>query len=324
MAEIVDLLPSTVRAAVDDAFWEKSVQTELIETWTAREKKALMPEVDFKEDDFPAAARGVAIRLLWDLHTVLELPDESYFEAVALLDAFIVGIAGVLEVREVLTLCVALIRVVKKLDTGHTCMALAKCVPIGNQARKWFQERGHDIGEQVTARDLQHKELSILKAVKWNVNVPSISSWIQFICTRFGILTQGTLKAQIDLGWQQALIKLKVIVALQPVSLALLPRTLATGLVCIVFVSTGLVPMEAFRPEGMDSAEWTQLFVQSQIHVDKCKFPPGQASVVLQFFQVAAGLPLDQLQCAGRAVATIMSKIALRHQLGTVAGATGK
>lgn len=285
-------------------FEDENVATQLIAVWTDLEQQMLTQQMLTPQEEVPPAVRYVAVRLLAELSELLAAPYKTYkiyFEAVSLLDAMLVLSPGSLSISSLPSMCVALINLLQKMD--HRTEAISG---FWKMVSEKLRVSGFVMDEQHEGKVIRENELLILTALDWRLNVPNFFSWVTFLCARLNIVSQSTLKKEIKWIEMTTLRKLTTIVALHRPTLDLPSRVLAIGLLCLVVISAGLLPLEALRPEDLTPAQWTELFIQSQTAPapPTCNFLGHQG--VLLVLQIAASVGIGEMKTASRTVAATM------------------
>jgi len=193
--------------------------------------------------------------------------------------------------------CVALVKMLRKADAATLSMRGSNLAVHTKQLAQWLQRAGCP-AQEATEEDLSKQECVLLEALEWQINLPSIESWMSMFCTRFNVLTRGLFVPSLNWVWEQGIFYARMVVMQRATSKELPPRRQAIGLLSLSFASARLLELEALRPHKLCSTMWEQLFVQSQLQgsVPPCVLRPGHARRVLELLQVTMDTNLVDLQ----------------------------
>mmetsp|Transcript_34564 Transcript_34564/g.87800 ORF Transcript_34564/g.87800 Transcript_34564/m.87800 type:complete len:331 (-) Transcript_34564:356-1348(-) len=230
----------------------------------------------------------------------LQLTDSATFQGVALLDAWLAARAPETSdssfIREMPAACVAAVRVLhktgatKEADVAmwHDAAAAIRAEMPGLRI-DWFDLQPHDVRAQ---------EFGLLRSLRWQVNVPSVESWLSMFEGRFGVLMAGEFSRSV-IWMREDLRQLAFTMMLwRPASNVHAPRRLAGGLFSIGLLRATLLPAEALRPQHVCHDEWEELFLQSQMmnEVPACALQPEYVQLVLGCLVATTNLPIEEIQ----------------------------
>lgn len=293
---------------LEDQLDRQSVADELIFDWASRESSALAPLRRHSHARLPLQIRDVLLRFLSHFTQLMGLPQSSWFEAATLLDVYCLHKPGGLDVGVMPATCVALVRMLKKTDNSTLAMRGSNLAAHAVQLAQWVRKLGYEASEP-TEEQLNNQESELLEVLRWQVNLPSLESWLSTLCTRFNVLTRGLFAPSMKWVWEQSIFYARVVVMRQATgSGGLSPRDVACGLLGLTLVSARLLPLEALRPDKLDADAWEELFMQSQQQgaVPTCVLQPGHSDRVLELLQVSTGRSFAELQDATEGVAELL------------------
>jgi len=100
--------------------------------------------------------------------------------------------------------------------------------------------------------------------LRWQVNVPSIETWLSVFCTRLMLMSDTALFP--CLQWVQwfCTMHAEPFVLLRPACPTLTPRSAAQGLLCTGLLAAGLVPLDSMTPTELEVEAWDTIFQQLQ------------------------------------------------------------
>merc|ERR1711956_31776 len=164
-----------------------------------------------------------------------ELPQSKWFLMVAVLDVYCRRHRGVNTVFRLQSTCVALVKMLNKVDTAER----AKQLLLAEQ----FRHKG--MGALFTRDILNQQEASLLETLDWKITIPSTESWLSTYCARFNVLSRRLLVSALLWVWGETVSNANVLIRYSPSSAQFSPRKQANGLLGLGFVSAGLLPPNA-------------------------------------------------------------------------------
>lgn len=194
---------------------------------------------------------------------VLELPTDEWFTAATLFDRYCRGLPVDQCIRSLPCICCAVARLVKTVDDATCSLENYKWSQIAAQMAAWLEKLGHAKITVPSLKDIRNEELSVIKAMDWQLSPPTVYSWLLAFCTRLDVLTQREFTVSLQWAWSQGFPCATHLVA--AVSFAeTKPCTLTCGLLALLLISAGLLKLHDLRPESLGEEEWLNLFNQAQ------------------------------------------------------------
>ena len=177
----------------------------------------------------------------------------------------------------------------------------------------------------MTAEAIRIHEQAVLQSLSWQINLPSVHTWLSMLRDRFNILSCRICSQSIDFAFASSTSIAGTLVMHNVVSTSMSPQRMANGLFCLTMVVVNLIPLEALRPVGLCTAEgWTKLYIQnfapSGGAVSMCK-NSAHLGDMLRLIQAVAWSGLATLQGDSHAVAMAMRKFASSLQSRHAQGA---
>lgn len=311
---------SALREEVADSLRARGVASELIKGWALREQQALCPHSHDSLDASPLdpVMREAALQILHVLGEVAGLGLAGWYTAAVLFDAQYLRRKS--RVHEALpTVCAAVVSLVRKTDSSTwRCRADALADKASELARG-LHVYPHSADCEVKLQDLLQEERAILKTMGWRLDIPSVFSWMSALCERFNIVSCGLVASNLEFVFQQlALPGARTLVMRNAATPELAPRRVANGLFCLGLVTAQLMPLDALRPDELDSQSWEALFTRGPGAVPRCALPPGHARQIFEVLQVAAGCDADTLKADALAVALELQAALVESQCAEI------
>mmetsp|Transcript_143736 Transcript_143736/g.253886 ORF Transcript_143736/g.253886 Transcript_143736/m.253886 type:complete len:390 (+) Transcript_143736:63-1232(+) len=303
---------------------------EIIAVMEQREELSkLGPDQDL---GMPAGVRRVTAWLMAYLMTNLKLSDRAWFDAVTLMDDYSQRVGGggngvpAISFNEVPALCVAIVRLVKKIEDAEAPSQHDEYVykEFIQYLAKWLQTLGYDVeGWENVSTNVQ--EQHVLMTTK--LCLQTVESWLLVFCTRLNVVAQRAVMQKENVRWQDTINKLwqqgigfaRLVLLNRATNGELRPRRLAQGLLAIGLIISKLLPVQAMNFE-VGSAEWewfeAQTPPQSKEGEEQMIFMMHQHEFLLELMQVATGTDLDELIQDCWHILQVLSslKLAVSHQ----------
>mmetsp|Transcript_126644 Transcript_126644/g.352859 ORF Transcript_126644/g.352859 Transcript_126644/m.352859 type:complete len:379 (-) Transcript_126644:300-1436(-) len=288
-----------------DTLESNGVADELLQAWADKEVQAVTPRPSDGNHELPPLVRDMTLNFICYTVSLLNVnqtdpstPHKSWFEVAHMLDIFLMhGSKGQNILEDLPATCIALVKIQKKFDTATLNTRGLNLHLHAAQLAQWLTRAGYTTSSP-TQDELDQQEMAILEALRWQVNLPSIESWLSAFCMRFNVLTHGNFIPQLNWVWQQCMVYARVVVTHKAATLEKLPQRKANGLLGLTFVRARLVPLDALRPAKLSPTMWENLFESGQFQatVPVCVLAPGFAQRVLDLLQVVLGRSLAELQ----------------------------
>ena len=113
--------------------------------------------------------------------------------------------------------------------------------------------------QELSESRLCQKEMVILRAMDWQLDLPFTEQWINIYCSRLNILSVA-YKETVAWVEQKALFYSRLLVIRESASVDSLPRVLSLGLLCLGLVWGRLLPWEELCPD--EGSNWHSTFLQ--------------------------------------------------------------
>jgi hypothetical protein len=261
------------------------------------------------------------------------LPPRQWFEAATLLDAFYAGTScnGTV-VEHVPATCMAVLSILLKADSAssrHRLYGPHNLQAHASQLVQWLRSLGYK-PDEVTSEEIMNQEVVVLAGLRWQINLPSLESWVATFCTRFNVLTRGGFLPSLAWAWERMMLFARAAVMQKPASRTLLPRRVAAGLMCLGLARARLLQVEALLHPSMDAKaleafnwqdgcspsppqkqpqqqEGQQQHQQQEEGAPAMAVEPEQAERVLELLKVVTCLDLPALQEACSLVVEVMT-----------------
>jgi hypothetical protein len=307
---------------IQDALDRTGVATEQIPGRKAQAIKMLKPLGGDKHTFLPSIVRNGALKFMENLVRSMRLDMQRWFEAALLLDVTDCLSPGGLDLNLLPATTVAVVKLIWKTDNAVQSMQGHRLSQYASLMTSWLTQLGYSAIE-VTEELLVERESAILKALQWQVNMPSVETWMSMFCMRFNVLTRGVVQPSLDWVSKQSLFFARVLVFHQAAGQGLLPHQQAAGLLALALVSAKLMPLELLKPEKVPRAEWEELFMKSQVQrsVPDCVLPPANWTRMQKCLQVATDMKLEVLQEA--CYLTALSTVEALQKMSEVGQAIG-
>ena len=217
------------------------------------------------------------------------LGSDAWFNAVVLLNAYLQRKSST-DQQHTSALYTAIISTLTKLDSVIT-------------GEKLIVRKANDLVEAfglpfLTCNMLFKKERDLLMTLKWNMNPPSVYTWISAACIRFDLMTKCGIYKNITFA-QEVVIRYaeKLLVQCPDVG-TVPPRRLANGLVALGLVVATILEFEALCPAGVEISEFSLLFKDffDLKAMPACIVPPNHRDMLFQVFMFATGFQAHELR----------------------------
>lgn len=299
--------------ALQDELDRKGVPNELLVDMAASERSSFQAATNSKGQALPPQVRSLALRFMEHLACKQGLPQTSWLTAALLLDLYCLRVPGGICIETLPATCVAVVHVMKKNDTVFAGHVSQWCQLATRQFAQVVGVWGFAVVEAQDGTMVAKQERSLLQALGWQINVPSLDAWMSTFTGRFNVLTGGMFAVSMTLVYQTGIALGGRVVARLPTSPQLPPRTLAiaaTGLGCVY---AHLLPHETLQAAGHPPPEgWEHIFdaVANQSALPVCALNPAYSQRVLELLQVSMACRVAELQEAVRIVALALGDAA--------------
>merc|ERR1712096_237447 len=255
------------------------------------EAKSLLDVPKNKGTPLPANARFEAQRFMQYLGVIAGVEQPSgWFETTGLLDLYCRR-GGMEDVRRLASTCVSVVCLVRKNQCSTCRLDLDALAKEASRFALWLQRLGFLVDADISTDDIKADQMRVLKVMRWVTNRPSEFTWISALCKRFDIMTRGVMGSKTDFVCKSGSAAAQSLIAQQPASSSMTPRSVANGLFCLGLITTGLLPKDALLPAHVDVAIWDGLFPFSS-----CSLPSEHVKEMIAMVQVAANCSLDALR----------------------------
>jgi len=247
----------------------------------------------------PREARRAAVTLLCHLSQSVGSPTEGLAQAVALLDIYCCRALGAGDEALLPSACLAIWKVLSKANQAHAPMNSAMMKHAAAFLRGWLVTLGYS-GEQAAgelATGSTVREQTVLDVLRWQINPPTVESWMRAFCHRLDAATHHMLTQFFDWILDQGLVLARAI--LQSVTMfELPPYQFAVGLLCHGLVATKLLPLEMICPRDRAQHEdWKHVFLQGEWGmVPECSLPSRYQKSMFDLLALATDSVPESLQ----------------------------
>lgn len=230
--------------------------------------------------------RKRAITFTWRL-IAGSLHEESWSDSVVVLfDAYCCRATSPVQVEDVPALCVVLPMLLQKADNADIGarssvlwqrLVFSLCA---NQFKQSLREAGHEVSTSiVTEKTVSDQEVLFLKELSWQINLPTVESWMSSYCARMNTLTRRAMIQTLVSVWQQSLQIARAFLFRRAGCPDLPPQRVARGLLALGCAAARLLPPESL---GIDEDhDLETLFTQ----LPPAGSLPAQSKVRQQFFE---------------------------------------
>jgi hypothetical protein len=269
--------------------------------------------------------RHAVIEFVLHLSKTCQLADMQrsvFFDASTLIDVYIIQARNLCssqqqfetyQVSNLATICAAAVLLIAKREDYIDNKEL---IDIFAKKASAFSSHVCSDHVHVTREDIIKHEFEILRVVGWNINIPSVHTFLYVFCNRIDVLSRGILKESADWALNEAMLWAYVMIIYCPSSTTMSPSRMAKGLFCISIVAANLVPLAAMRPSNVSPAEWMELFMRGLFHETYDKYLTNCAMHTAQTLKVMTtitGHSLEDLQFMTHAVLDVASRLAVAH-----------
>jgi len=295
-----DLIQRLLCEDLEDRFELAHCSTELLLLQAAREESMLDPMTTGGSQVSPLVRR-LALRCMSQVTIAQQLPKTIWYQAVVVLDAWLAArtpsVSDSSFLQEMPAVCSVVLDVLCKTNADKTQNRHPGRVENGEIVHEVMQTLGYDL-PAASPHDLHVMEQSLLLDLQWQVNMPTVESWISMLGARFGVITQDLYAEPLAEIAEEVCNLAKKLVMWKPADWQRRPRRLAGGLLGIGLVGASLLRIEDLRPHYVYREEWEQLFRESQTMAvaQRCTLPPRFTQRILTSFVIAADLPLEEIQ----------------------------
>lgn len=282
---------------------------ELIHHYENIQKKAFPPTTFHP---LPVELRRATLRFMRFLADTIDLTPQAWFRAAVLLDAACLKKDGGLPIKDLPIAAAALVVLIKKEETADFnsyCFHLQEQIV---QLRNYFRTLGYETeDEDITEDCIFRMELALMDLLRWQVNVPSIESWLSVFCTRLMLMCDPAVLPCLRWVWRFCTMHAEPFVLLGPAWPTLTPRSAAQGLLCVGVLAAGLVPLDSMSPSEAEAEAWEtilhQFQPQQQQHMSGTHGPMSQK--VLDQLENATCSDLADLQIDVATMLTMMLEV---------------
>mmetsp|Transcript_98238 Transcript_98238/g.184738 ORF Transcript_98238/g.184738 Transcript_98238/m.184738 type:complete len:357 (+) Transcript_98238:47-1117(+) len=281
------------------ALEERGVSDDLMLEWEVREDRALgnnfKGNCQYLCHEEGQAIRQACLQCMLRLSEEIGLEMKGWIMAVTLLDVQVASGAGQGwgSDRHLPVACVAIVRLVKKVDDALFYTSEFDFSAYVSLFAELLEKSGmHIPSETISSYEemLQDEELRILQAANWQIQIPTVESWLSAFCARFSVLTRDIFMNSLVWIWQQGIALTGEILRQYTVTAEMPPRRVARGLISLLFVASNMLPLSMFQPPQITEQDWQELFVSSLpmvVSVPDCKLPEGRCRCITDILQAA-------------------------------------
>lgn len=319
----------TPEVTTEDKFEQHGVPTDYLENLAKIEEQVLKPSGKVAPIPSTSHVREQALQLMFYLSHIastsppepeqMMVPQTVVDDATVLFDAFNLRHPDGLPLAHLPAACIAIVRLLAKLENPHNAMALRCCWE--NRYVVSFAkslERDGVSMPPLTEELIGQVELQLLKALGFRINVPSVQTWLDLFIRRFNVLTNSGfgqfLTVVGSLIYQPRILLLRAVL-----SEDLPPSQVAAGLLCLGFVAMTLLPVQALQPKGVSDEDWKEAFLACRLTqnvLPTCQLQADHAESVFKDLLVALHFEAEELKNAAYRVSMALQHSFAQAQVG--------
>eukprot|EP00747_Dinoflagellata_sp_TGD_P075834 gnl/TRDRNA2_/TRDRNA2_158896_c0_seq2.p1 gnl/TRDRNA2_/TRDRNA2_158896_c0~~gnl/TRDRNA2_/TRDRNA2_158896_c0_seq2.p1 ORF type:complete len:350 (+),score=50.35 gnl/TRDRNA2_/TRDRNA2_158896_c0_seq2:76-1125(+) len=297
---------------VQDGFDRLGVCSETIEIQTLSEQRSLRLSQRPSAAPLNRLTRQIALSFMQLLLKRLELKSSDWFSAATLLDTYRPPVS------RLPTTCAALVNIVKKNKFAKRDEELKDMELLTSESAKmakYLHQCGFANGSSdVSKEDIYLEERRVLRDLSWEINLPTIESWVSSCCMRLKFLVDISFATPIERVKELSLQNGQTVVMHTALGCEFPPQKVAYGLFCLGLVGVQMLPLDVFRPEEVDPEDFEELLMcvsscRPQLHtsVPQCPLASENWQAVARMVSVATGASIPELQqCTDRIARIIM------------------
>lgn len=265
--------------------WERST--------VARSEKVCPAPIDTE-------TRSEVVGFTARLATILQMSPQELEHVIALLDILCYRVLGIDQISWLPGACVAACTIVRKVEHSRVRVDLRHL----DRARAQFAAvlgKRYELQEDIVANAYHLQESQILHWLGWQIDVPTVGTWLSAFCGRLDMATGGCLNP--SLVWiREKGGHLARFVLHQVTTLELQPEHFARGAFCCGLVAARLMPYDEFFPEeeiGLTVVEWVEIFGNrqcSQHAYPTCVLSPHAQERMCDLVEQASAVDLGTLR----------------------------
>eukprot|EP00747_Dinoflagellata_sp_TGD_P075833 gnl/TRDRNA2_/TRDRNA2_158896_c0_seq1.p1 gnl/TRDRNA2_/TRDRNA2_158896_c0~~gnl/TRDRNA2_/TRDRNA2_158896_c0_seq1.p1 ORF type:complete len:339 (+),score=41.29 gnl/TRDRNA2_/TRDRNA2_158896_c0_seq1:76-1092(+) len=286
---------------VQDGFDRLGVCSETIEIQTLSEQRSLRLSQRPSAAPLNRLTRQIALSFMQLLLKRLELKSSDWFSAATLLDTYRPPVS------RLPTTCAALVSIITK-------SKFAKRDELKGMMTCLHQYGAAGSSSHVSKKDIYLEERRVLRDLSWEINLPTIESWVSSCCMRLKFLVDISFATPIERVKELSLQNGQTVVMHTALGCEFPPQKVAYGLFCLGLVGVQMLPLDVFRPEEVDPEDFEELLMcvsscRPQLHtsVPQCPLASENWQAVARMVSVATGASIPELQqCTDRIARIIM------------------
>eukprot|EP00747_Dinoflagellata_sp_TGD_P171682 gnl/TRDRNA2_/TRDRNA2_206324_c0_seq1.p1 gnl/TRDRNA2_/TRDRNA2_206324_c0~~gnl/TRDRNA2_/TRDRNA2_206324_c0_seq1.p1 ORF type:complete len:348 (+),score=37.87 gnl/TRDRNA2_/TRDRNA2_206324_c0_seq1:37-1080(+) len=280
---------------IQDAFDNLMVHSDSIEVAILQEQEALRRTQHPSAPCLDRFARQIALHFFHVVMRRMKLPSCCWFTAAALLDTLRSPISSLP------TTCAALASIVRKTESGKIIDEDEAHILIDETAIMANSLQTSMGMVTIAKADIELEEARVLQDLSWQVQLPTVESWIQTDCLRLTVLIGSTFAMPIESIKHQIVQVSRGIVLSKPLTGEFSQRKAAHGLVCLGLVAARLLPLDVFRPVEVDPEEFEEMFCctcqwRLEDSVPTCLLTPETWECFVTAVSAATGRSIPELQ----------------------------
>lgn len=234
---------------VQEALDGQNASDDFMRVWTEREERAFAsndhkaPLPPPSQSHLSIELRQAAIRNMERNIVISSLPQKSWFDAVLLFDLYCWRAPSPVLAADLPVLCGAIIRLLSKMDDGVSVPNSIRLVSCAVQFANRLRQEGHTMNLfLVTEQEMVKQELVVTEVLRWQLNTPTVETWMSAFCARMDTLTQKRMHPAILSTWKQSICSARNLFMQRPASQTFSPQRVASGLLALGLIAADLVP----------------------------------------------------------------------------------
>jgi hypothetical protein len=239
-----------VEDTLDDQCVSDEVMTNMRSSQAAALWRAGMP-MDKDCEFFQGLPRAGPLRssaawMFGHLVEQVQLLEASWHDAMLIFDIYCLHRPEVADSASLPAVCAAITRLVKKLDDAEPKDYISALPGVASSLAQWLKQSACPQFEaRVTQEDLARVEDDILRALGWNIKLPTVQDWMTVLCARLNIFTCNGLNHLLTPVLQNSILHSRVLTTHCTTTTTGAHR-LAQGLLCLNLISAQVLPADTF------------------------------------------------------------------------------
>lgn len=298
---------------MEELLYRQGFPTELLELKQQQEERVL---ARLGSASLPPKVRETCLQAMLTMTMQMNMTPSDWFLATAVFDALCQrspdGKEVLVRLPQLPVTVVAIVRLVRKFETvDKSCY--------GQGLTLLTKELACRLGltgpmAEVSLESIMEHEQTVLKALEWQISIPTVESWVTSFAGRFDTLTLRFFSQPDNpmVPWvvDHVMYYARVLTFREVTGATVPPRRLAMGLLGLGFVTARLLHLDALRLPQCSPDAWVRAYLQSQPQRETpvCMLEAPQALRLFNVLQVAMRATSYELQEAAWTVAAMLQE----------------